>query len=341
MKIRIALVGVLLLLILVSFLFLRYRQPMLTITAVAPTNTATSGQTTFTTTPRIAVSSNTNIPPPDELVKMRLERLKQRQIAIDHADDEWRTPIEFYGRVVDESNNVIPGAQVDFGCNDISITGTSYYHAKSDANGSFSIKNIKGKLLGVNVGKNGYYSYDPHGQDFYYAGQNQNFVPDAGNPVVFRLRKKGKGANLIHYDKSFKLPRDGAPIQIDLATGNLSSTSENTMKVEGWTHDNEKKQGWKYDWRCRVSFPGGGFQTNLDHFPFLAPETDYASEDLIEMPVTNNAGWSYIVHRNYYVHTAGGNFGRMIFTMVAGGDNFCEVNLFFNPSGSRNLEPAR
>jgi hypothetical protein len=265
----------------------------------------------------------------------------KRQELIEGYNNEWRTPISFYGIVEDESNNVVSDAKVDFDCNDMSPEGTSFYHTKSDFNGSFSITGITGKLLGVHVNKEGYYPYHPSGDSFEYGDKYSRFTPDANNPVIFRLRKKGKGANLIHYDREFRLPRDGSPVLIDLAAGSTTSSGEDTMQVEGWTHDNDKKQGWKYDWECRVSVPNGGLQFYDEQFPFLAPESNYLSEDTVDMPVTNGAPWSDTVHRNYFIRTAGGNYGRMVFTMVAGGDNFCEVNLYFNPTGSRNLEPAQ
>lgn len=269
------------------------------------------------------------------------DREKKRQAIKEQNLNEWKTPIEFYGIVEDESNNMVAGAKIDFECNDLSAEGTSFYQTHSDANGAFSIKNITGKLLRVTVSKAGYYSYQPNGGFFYYAGQNQNFVPDSGNPVIFHLREKGNGTNLIHYDRSFSLLRDGTPILIDLPSGRVASSSQNALQVEGWTYDSQKKEGSKYDWKCLISVPGGGLQTNDEQFPFLAPESDYVSEDVINMPVTNSVPWSYIVHRNYYVHTADGKYGRMAFTMVAGGGNFCEINLYFNPSGSPNLEPAQ
>ena len=132
---------------------------------------------------------------------------------------------------VDEGNNVVVGAQVDFQCNDLSSTGTSFYHTQSDVNGAFSIKNLKGKLLSVNVSKTGYYSYSPHGEYFYYAGQNQNFVPDAGNPVVFRLRKRGEGVALFHFHTNFSIRKDGTPLSINLATGD-NAPGGDAFKVE-------------------------------------------------------------------------------------------------------------
>ena len=95
---------------------------------------------------------------------------------------EWRTPIEFYGEVVDENTNPVSGAKIDFDANDTSASGTSVFHTQSDANGLFSIKNIQGKILGVKVSKEGYYSYAPAvGLTFWYAGANQNWFLDVCN----------------------------------------------------------------------------------------------------------------------------------------------------------------
>ncbi len=181
--------------------------------------------------------------------------------------------------------------------------------------------------------------YDPNGKFFYYAGQNQNFVPDAGNPVVFRLRTKGEGADLIHYDRSFQLPKDGTPVLVDLPTGKVTVSSQNAIQVEAWIYDSEKIDKWKFNWKGRVSIPGGGLQIYDEEFPFIAPEENYSLDEVIDMSVTNNPSWSNFASRNYYIHTADGNYGRMVFKMIPSGDHFCELSLYFNPTGSRNLEP--
>jgi len=338
MKTRLAVLGLLLFLAVMLVWLLRQHEPVHPPPALPTTNVAQALQATSPGTPLATAGTNEGIPTREEYAATRAERGKKREAAIEHSYDEWRTPIDFYGRVIDENNNAVAGANVHFSWTDLSPTGSSERTTTSDGNGAFSLRNTTGKNLIVTVSKEGYYEYAPAGLAFNYAGENQNFVPDAGNPVVFRLRKKGEGADLIHYDKSFKLPRDGTPILIDLSTGSETSSSRDAFKVEGWTYDNEKKEGRKYDWKCRVSVPGGGLEDYDEQFPFLAPDSNYISEDVIDMPVTNGVSWSYIVHRNYYVKTSGGNFGRMVFTMVAGGDNFCELNLYFNPAGSRNLE---
>jgi len=94
----------------------------------------------------------TNVPASND------KRLNQMKEDAEKALNDWRTPIEFYGKVVDENTNPVSGAQIDFDANDTSAEGTSFYHTQSDADGLFSIKNIQGKILGVKVNKEGYYS---------------------------------------------------------------------------------------------------------------------------------------------------------------------------------------
>ena len=142
------------------------------------------------------------------------DRRKQMDEPLEKAHDRWRTPIEFYGKVVDENTNPVAGAQVNFDCNDTSAEGTSFYHTQSDANGLFSIRGIRGMLLGVKVNKEGYYPYLPFGDNFYYAGRNQNFVPNASSPVVFRLKKKGIAEPLIVLDRNFQISISGKPLEL-------------------------------------------------------------------------------------------------------------------------------
>ena len=282
---------------------------------------------------------NASVPTPSPNTTAWVEqRRRQMEEALEKGQDQWRTPIEFYGKVVDENTNAVAGARVDFDCNDTSAEGTSFYHAQSDANGLFSIKGIKGMLLSVKVNKEGYYPNLPYGNNFYYAGQNQNFVPDASNPVVFRLRKKGTPEPLIRFRNPFDVPKDGTPIQVDLATGHLAASGNANLKVECWTQDAGTRPGQQFDWKCRVSLVRGGIQLYNQEFPFTAPETGYAPSDEIDMEGRPNEQWQMDVQRHYFIRTSDGRFGRVVFRMIAHGDHFCLIESYFNPSGSRNLE---
>jgi hypothetical protein len=258
-------------------------------------------------------------------------------------NDEWRTPIAFYGKVVDEKGIAVSNVAVDFSCNDVSVTGTSTYRSKSGANGLFSIKRIKGKLLVVAISKDGYYTSRADNDSFYYAGQNVNFVPNPAKPELFHLRKIGLCEPLIHVEasmggkKDFRIKRDGTPVEVSLTSGKVVAQGAGDLRVECWT-DDEGHKGKHYDWRCRISVPRGGMLPYTNEFPFQAPSEGYVDSDEINMPASLDNGWGSNAKRNYFLKLANGNYARLTFEMIAGGDHFFEVESFVNPSGSRNLE---
>jgi hypothetical protein len=302
--------------------------------------------------------SNTALSAPSNSVKPRIDEIASSAVnlyrgakrelqvheATESGKDEWRSPIKFYGKIIDESNAAVSGARIDFSCNDLSPTGTSFYNTTSDGEGLFSISGISGKLLTVSVLKNGYIASKRDNGSFYYSGQNVNFTPDVANPVVFHLRKKGDPAQLIHVQaalgggKGFRIPKDGTPITISLVTGLIASKGTGDLQVECWTGDEQKKRGQKYDWKCRITVPNGGILGYAEEFPFTAPLEGYQPSDEISMLASAGKDWGRSARRNYFAKLANGNYARINFEMIAGGNHFFTVESFLNPSGSRNLE---
>jgi hypothetical protein len=263
--------------------------------------------------------------------------------------NEWRTPIEFFGKVTDENNNTIAGADVDFVWTDLSAQGSSEKHSTSDVNGFFSLRGVNGKHLVVRVSKPGYYAFQPFGASFPYAGENQNFVPSAADPVVFRLKKKGVAEPLVHVhapmggSKGFRIAKDGTAVEISLMTGRTMPLGQGDLRIECQTDDQGKAPGQRYDWKCQLSVPKGGLVQATNDLDFQAPMDGYRSSDAINMPATLEADWSSHAKRTYFLKLANGDFARVSFEMVAGGDHFFQLESFLNPSGSRNLEfdPAK
>ena len=107
-----------------------------------------------------------------------------------------------------------------------------------------------------------------------------------------------------------------------------------------WTQDAGKRSGEKYDWRCVVSIPGGGAVTNNAEFAFEAPEQGYTPSLEIAMPAAR-ADWQDDVDVKFYYRLADGRYGKMTFSMIAGGQHFCMIDSVLNPFGSRNLEPTQ
>ena len=255
---------------------------------------------------------------------------------------EWKVPINFYGRVVDESNVAVADAAASFTWNDLSPTGTSRDSTTSDGNGFFRLENKTGKGLWVTVSKDGYYTPPSERiMSFEYAyPPGGAFKPDSGNPVIFRLRKKGVGVDLItsQYgmspDFQIHIPRDGTPIEVDFMQRKTGDSGQ--MKI---TEIKPEFKGWKQatNWFFRVEIPDGGFVEENDEFPFEAPADGYQS--VLEFNFQQGQpDWTTDIRKDYYIKF--GNpplYGRL---QIKTGISYGGATLTYaiNPSGSKNLE---
>lgn len=122
-----------------------------------------------------------------------IERKRLREIDPSY---QWRTPIEFFGKVIDEQGRPVEGATIE-----LSWSGTVEKNGGdgvgkrtmlSDTNGWFHIHGIAGKGMTVYVKKAGYYTQGYPQGSYEYAGfWEPNFIePDRNNPVVFHLVKR-------------------------------------------------------------------------------------------------------------------------------------------------------
>ncbi len=248
----------------------------------------------------------------------------------------WQAPIEFYGKVVDQNSNAVAGATVSFHWMEVpDETGSRSTTSESDAEGLFSLQGARGPSLSVSVSKEGY--YPRRGAAQYGPLAAASFAPAPENPVIFQLRKKGTPETLIAVNRSYRIPRDGTPVSIDLVTGVNTTGEIGTLVLRCWTNDQGEHSGEKYDWRCRLSIPGGGLLLTDEEFPFLAPEPGYAASTEILM-AADRPDWKDDVDLKLFYRLRDGRYGRMTFSMIAGGQHFCMVDSFLNPSGSRSLE---
>jgi hypothetical protein len=271
---------------------------------------------------------------PAALIERRRNQMEEeRQRGL----NEWRTPIEFYGKVIDENTNPVAGADIHFEWTDLSPKGNSEKAATSDANGLFSLQNEAGKHLIVQVSKPGYYAYQPVGAAFSYAGENQNFVPDAANPVVFRLKKKGVAEPLVVLDKTLPISISGKPLELDLKTGKVASPGQETVIMEFVKRAPENPDDRLYDWSFRITVPNGGLVLSTNEFAFSAPEQGYEPSDLVEMKSSLGDDWQSRMRREYFLKLPDGNFARVVLDLMSHNGSL-KVQAFVNPSGSRNLE---
>ena len=251
--------------------------------------------------------------------------------------NEWRTPIEFYGKVVDENTNPVANASVHLVWTDISQEGNSEKDTASDTDGLFSLRNTTGKNLIVQVSKEGYYSYQRFGVAFNYAGENQNFVPNAANPVIFRLKKKGVADPLVSFKRNFQISISGKPLEIDLKTGMAVPPGQGNIIVEFVKQSPQSLEDRLYDWSFKITVPNGGLVLSTNELDFLAPTSGYEPSELIQMKSSSEDGWQSRMKRQYFVRLPDGKYARIILDLMSHNGSL-EVQAFSNPSGSPNLE---
>ena len=256
---------------------------------------------------------------------------------------DWQQPIDFYGKVVDESNQPVMDATVDYQWNDQSPSGSSKRTVATDSGGSFSIHET-GKRVCITVSKLAYYTPKTENVMCYeYANPSDGlFTPDEKNPVVFHLRKKRPGVVLITSklgmspDFSFHIPRDGTSIKLDVLhrkTGDSGQIEISQQKPD--------YASWKQaaSWSFMMQIPNGGFVEANDEFPFEAPETGY--QPTVQFNFQNGTtNWAQNLTKNYYIEF--GNPPQFGYIQIQTGISMggAIVTYAINPTGSRNLEPA-
>ena len=249
-------------------------------------------------------------------------------------------PIEFYGKVIDDRGAPIDGAIINYSVADQYFGNSSKYTGISDSGGSFTISGVKGAGVYVEVSKGGYYRVPEKSYaSFGYGVPSGRQPPSKDNPAIFVLRKKGVAEPLVYVSsRQYKVPRNGTPFEIDLQTGRQAGAGEGDVKVERWANDQNKDESGRFDWKCRISVPGGGLIERTDLFDFDAPENGYTELVEIDMPKTLGSNWQRTKRAEYFVRLQDGSFARVALTMHSGHNNFLVMESFVNPSGSRRLE---
>jgi uncharacterized repeat protein (TIGR03803 family) len=269
-------------------------------------------------------------------------------------------PINFYGKVVDENNQPVKGANAhlewDAGItnrNPTPFTDTGKISADitTDEAGLFSLKNAVGTKLEVSVGKDGYYtsSQNRNAEHFKYSNVNyesrlgieDSFKPDSNHPVVYYLHKKHEGAELLGQSfppgmgQIWQLHHDGTPVELDLLNGSKNPNGSGQLKLELWRDLSDRKAN-KYDWKLQLSVLNGGLIPTEEEFAFQAPDSGYQSSIVINMPKTNQT-WLSDLHTKYFIHLPDGKYGLIEFHLISYNGVFT-VHSSINPTGSRNLE---
>jgi hypothetical protein len=264
--------------------------------------------------------------------------LKQRVLA------DWQTPIEFYGKVIDQNSNPVVGANIQFGWMETPAKdGERKASTKSDLDGLFSLQGEHGPSLNVSVNKDGYYTSRKDRTGYSYGDLSPGkFSPSVFDPVIFHLHKKGQGVDLatseygIRTDFPILVPRDGNPVNVDLLERKIDASGDlQISQIKPEIAHLPQATNWSF----HMNLSDGGLIEENDDFPFTAPDTGYQpTVDLdFEKDSTN---WATQFSKDYYIV-----FGQpQKYGLLHVDANIAQQTIFLkyaiNPTGSRNLEPA-
>lgn len=255
-------------------------------------------------------------------------------------------PIEFYGRVVDQSNNPVQSAFVEYSAFSRFFKDSKKQTLVTDSNGAFAITGIQGGSLFVSVSKEGYYQTDQSQGSFGYAVPSN--LPAADNPkepAILVLHKRGEAEPLIFTKgRKYKVPIDGTEYHINLDPGQPVDASGGDLCVQFWidgTFENghvpmEQKP---FSWRCQISVPRGGLVRREDRFEFMAPLSGYVSS--VEHSVSKtDARWKESINdEDYFVKMPNNSYARIKISFRSSWEyNISLLECYINPTGSRNPE---
>jgi hypothetical protein len=253
-------------------------------------------------------------------------------------------PITFFGKVIDQHELPVAGAQVFYTVHRLSFAGNSPVEGPvTDNDGQFEVR-TQGPSITVSVSHPQFYKgADAERQIDYSRETNASPYspkPTRENPTLFRLVKKGATETIIHVPSGeIRLPLDGRSVEINL--GEWFSTV--TVRLSSFGATLQPNEFRHFDWNCVLGVPnGGGLIERLNALEFLAPESGYLPEIEIQMVSDHNVRWSSRVNKDYFVRFGNGRYARFQIT-VSGETGFCRYESYLNPSGSRNLEvdPAK
>lgn len=266
----------------------------------------------------------------------------QSEVARRDAEDrkwQWKIPIRFYGKVVDEHLHPVSDAKAHFQWTDISQVGTSQTETVSDARGMFALNDARGKRLQVRILKDGYYTSakDPISFEFANPYAEIFYTPNPEAPVIFHLRRKAGNDQVIIRSISPSIPYgEHRSTRIDLQSGRESPSGQLVVEV---TRPASAQPLFPFDWRITLSIPNGGLIEHEYEFPFEAPETGYKST--VEYSLHAESGMKGVAFEKkfYFIIGQPQNYGRLEIR-ATGTKQHIFIDYVLNPSGSRDLEPA-
>lgn len=251
---------------------------------------------------------------------------------------QWKMPIEFYGKVVDQFSEPVAAATVD-----ITWTAVDDSHRTeilSDADGNFQFTGVRGKSLGVSIRKVGYLPTKQSGGGFEYAEfSNERFhVANREHPVVFRLQKLMGAEPMLKFITNAEVDVGANSVVLNAETGKLGRDGDVSFSIITGS-----KGPYGPDFTITITAKdGAAFAFSEDEFMNSAPAGGYQAAAVFNK-LSSGQGYNRVQPYRFYVKTRSGKYAAVdgditIREGLSEGKAGFHAIVYHNPSGSRNLE---
>jgi hypothetical protein len=261
-------------------------------------------------------------------------------------------PLVFWGKVVDQDNVPLVGAKVRVSIRTwhavASSMGDAVFGAKetlSGSDGQFAFDGGLGDVLTIEALEKEGYEPEPKSLRGFGYTTSDKFTPDPNNPVVLRMWRADRKAQLVTGSKRCSLVPDGRVYTLDLLRGALaeSPTAEGDLRVTVKRAD-DAAWGKRYDWSLQILPVNGGLLEEVDRQTamFQAPQDGYTNAYTFGSSATAPE-WSYATgKKRFYLKTRNGlSFARVEIEAYAFylQDRQARLNITYavNPHGERLL----
>ena len=253
---------------------------------------------------------------------------------------QWKMPIEFYGKVVDQFGEPIPDAKILFQWTTVvGKVPDPEQQSWSGTDGRFELRNVQGKTLAVKVSKPGYTRTEDWAQGFEYAAfyQENFYVADPTNPTLFHLRKEIETEPLYLFKASDRLALNDHPRILELASGKMTAYGDFSFALKTLNRPNDSSSNFFVE---IGALNGSGLILTKEEFPIRAPVSGYKtflSIDYGQKNLDDNRQLSF----TFYAKTHDDHYG-LVFVEASmpsnEGSTVIRTVVRYNPSGSQNLE---
>ena len=263
--------------------------------------------------------------------------------------NEWRSPIDFWGIVVEPDGTPVADATVVFEWTDLSLGGSSREILQSGTDGKVQLVGRTGKRLLVRASKTGFETMDKAGVTREYSDIKNEFYkfPDKHSPDRLVLRKLGGPDSLIRrVGIRLPLPPSGQTVGVDVVSqigaDPLSDRADLVFEVTPGRVREDSDD--RFDWRVVIRAPSGDVRLGKKG-AWEVPNDGFARELVIEMR-KDSSEWLDYLDRWIFFRSRDRQVQGLAHIYVAPSPGRAPVTVALeeyvaNPFGGRGLEYAR